>query len=233
MKQLRMKRLSIIITAIALLVAACSPSDAAEDTQAPAPEVTSTTSTTTTSIPPSTTAPEQELSPLAELISPLGSAAYDPADHQDTAPDPVSVSIPRLDINQAPVDPVGVADNGDMEIPEAERIGWYEFGPEPGQDGSAVLAGHISYNGTPGVFRYLEDTEVGDLVTVEFDDGTEQTFEIIERAQYNKVDLPLQRVFAKDGSPVLTLITCGGAFNSSLRSYEDNTVAYAVPVVES
>jgi hypothetical protein len=43
----------------------------------------------------------------------------------------------------------------------------------------------------------------------------------------------LDRIFAKDGDPVLTLITCGGDFNRSLRSYEDNVVTYAVPIGES
>ena len=58
----------------------------------------------------------------------------------------------------------------------------------------------------------------------------ETEFEVVERVQYNKKELPLERIFAKSGDPVLTLITCGGGFNQSLRSYDDNFVVYAVPV---
>jgi len=32
------------------------------------------------------------------------------------------------------------------------------------------------------------------------------------------------------GSPVLTLITCGGSFSESTRHYDSNVVVYAVPV---
>ena len=46
----------------------------------------------------------------------------------------------------------------------------------------------------------------------------------------SKDELPVDRVFSKDGDPVLTLITCGGDFNRSLRSYSDNVVAYAEPI---
>ena len=31
-----------------------------------------------------------------------------------------------------------------MDLPEdVDRVGWYRFGPAPGADGSAVLAGHV------------------------------------------------------------------------------------------
>ena len=65
---------------------------------------------------------------------------------------------------------------------------------------------------------------------VHFDDGSTQAYEVFERAQYDKDELPLDRVFSKEGDPVVTLITCGGDFNRSLNSYEDNVVAYGVPV---
>ena len=44
-----------------------------------------------------------------------------------------------------PVDPVGVQDDGDMQIPEdANRAGWYRFGPAPADaQGATVLAAHV------------------------------------------------------------------------------------------
>ena len=143
---------------------------------------------------------------------------------------PVWISIDGIRVNEAPVIDVGVEDDGDMEIPDTKAVGWYRFNPTPGEPGSAVLAAHISYNGVNGVFRYLSEADIGDRVVVGFDDGTETEFEIIELAQYDKQKLPLERVFAKTGDPVLTLITCGGDFNRSVRSYNDNIVAYAIPI---
>ncbi len=145
-------------------------------------------------------------------------------------PEPIAISFPAIGVEGSPIDGVGVEPNGELEVPEARRVGWYEYGPSPGQDGSSVLAGHIAADGIDGVFRRLADAEPGDRFDLEFRTGERASFEIIEMAQYDKDELPLPRVFARDGRPVVTLITCGGDFQPSLGSYEDNIVAYAVPV---
>jgi hypothetical protein len=49
------------------------------------------------------------------------------------------------------------------------------------------------------------------------------------REVYAKQELPLARLFARDGKPRLTLITCGGAFDAGERRYDDNIVVTAVP----
>ncbi len=223
---------TIVLLLISIVGAACSSASADS-----APEVVPTTTTvaapatTTTTVrveEPATTTPPR--SPLADSVVPLGSAQYDVEDHVDDRAVPTSISIEGIGVAEAPVIDVGVEENGDMEIPGADSVGWYRFNPTPGEAGSSVLAAHISFNGDPGVFRYLDDVEIGERVVVAFDDGTRAEFEIIELAQYDKQELPDDRVFAKDGEPVLTLITCGGDFNRSLRSYEDNIVAYAIPV---
>jgi hypothetical protein len=222
----------IALLLILLIGAACSSASADQADKVPPPPTSVAAPLTTT-----TTAPVEEpaaatprRSPLASSVVALGSARYDIEDHVDERAVPISISIEGIGIAEAPVIDVGVEENGDMEIPDADSVGWYRFNPTPGDPGSAVLAAHISYNGNPGVFRYLAGVEMGARVVVAFDDGTTTEFEIIELAQYDKQELPDDRVFAKDGDPILTLITCGGDFNRSLRSYEDNVVAYAIPI---
>ena len=61
------------------------------------------------------------------------------------------------------------------------------------------------------------------------DDGSEREFEITEKAQYDKEELPFDRVFSKTGEPSVVLITCGGNFNRALDSYDDNVVVIAIP----
>ena len=163
-------------------------------------------------------------------MTPVESAQYDSADHIDDRPVPTPITIEGIGIAAAPVVDVGVEGNGDMEIPGADGVGWHRFNATPGEPGSVVLAAHISFDGQPGVFRYLDETRAGDRVVIQFDDGTTSEFEIVELAQYDKEELPTDRVFAKTGDPGLTLITCGGDFNRSLRSYGDNVVAYAIPI---
>jgi LPXTG-site transpeptidase (sortase) family protein len=225
------QRLASIILAIGLLVSACSPATSENAVGEVAPTTTTSAPvTTTTEVPTDVATTTEARSPLAELVSPIGSAQYDPEDHVDDRPLPTSITIDGIGVDEAPVLDVGVRSDGEMEIPGASDVGWYRFNPTPGEAGSAVLAAHIQYNGEPGVFRYLSDVEVGDEVVVHFDDGSQTGFQIVELAQYDKEELPTDRVFAKDGEPILTLITCGGDFNRSLNSYEDNIVAYAVPI---
>lgn len=172
--------------------------------------------------------PPRSPSSLASRVEALPPAAGIPDARTVTAP--VSLRFEAIGVLDAPIDGVGVLDNGEMEVPGAERVGWYRYGPSPGEDGSAVLAAHIAYDGRRGVFRFLGDATPGDVFTVTFDDGSTRTYEVTAKAQYAKDELPFDEVFARTGSPVVTLISCGGEFQPSLRSYEDNIVVYAVPI---
>jgi LPXTG-site transpeptidase (sortase) family protein len=166
---------------------------------------------------------------VAELIKPSRSALYDPEDHRVPVA-PARITIAGIGVEEAPVVGVGVAPTGEMEIPGAAEVGWYQFGVSPGEAGAAVMAAHIAFEGHIGVFRHLSGVSVGDEILVEMADGRRLGFIVTETAQFSKEDLPLDRIFAKDGQPVLVLITCGGDFNRELRDYSDNVVAFAVPV---
>jgi LPXTG-site transpeptidase (sortase) family protein len=223
------------LVSVAVVVAACSPTSVEPATTSTSTASTSTLSTTSVptadpSTTPDTSTTTDRPSPYAGLVEPIGSAIYDPDAAAEEGPNPVGLTIDTVDVVEAPVVPVGVLDNGEMEIPGRSEVGWYRYGPRPGDQGSAVLAAHIAFDNQPGVFRKLASIELGDLVAVSFDDGTVEAFQVIELAQYDKDDLPFDRVFSKDGEPILTLITCGGEFNRSLGSYNDNIVAYAIPV---
>ncbi len=145
-------------------------------------------------------------------------------------PVPTTISIERLGLDDTTVLAVGVEPNGEMTVPPPLDVGWYRFGPTPGEAGSAVLAGHIASDGIPGAFRYLDRLEAGDLVTVGFDDGSSQTFAVDAQLQVDKTELPFDIMFARSGPPKLALITCGGEFDYDARSYTDNVVVTASPV---
>jgi LPXTG-site transpeptidase (sortase) family protein len=142
---------------------------------------------------------------------------------------PTGLAIDALGVDGAPVVPVGVASDGEMEIPPVDQVGWYRFGARPGDEGSAVLAAHVAYDGVDGVFRHLDDLAPGDTVSVRFADGGVRTFGVTEVTRYDKAELPAD-VWARGGDSALVLITCGGDFDAEARSYEDNVVAYAAPV---
>lgn len=173
---------------------------------------------TTTTIAP---APAEVVTPPPPAPPPVPAA--DPPDV------PVRISIPSLDVDDAVI-PVGIEPDGAMEVPPAELAGWYRHGTAPGSDrGSAVIAAHVDYEDRPGVFLDLARVEVGDEVVVEDASGVERSYAVVERWQVDKELLPVDELFRRDGDHVLTLITCGGAFDASARSYDDNIVVRAVP----
>ena len=143
---------------------------------------------------------------------------------------PTGLSIPSLGV-LAPVVPVGLAEDRSMQIPGVSEAGWYLPGRAPGSPtGSAVIAAHVDFNERPGVFFELRGIQPGAEVVVTDAAGGTHRFVVTERSQVAKDRVPMQELFRTGGDPVLTLVTCGGAFDSGARSYSDNIIVRAVPV---
>jgi hypothetical protein len=154
---------------------------------------------------------------------------------------PIHVRVPAIRVD-APLVPVGILDGGVMEIPEdVETIGWYDPQPDPetgaglgvipGGTGTAVLAGHVdSRSQGRGALYDLRDLAVGDVIELDHADGSSTTWRVSDVVRYAKVTLPYEEVFTWSGPARLALITCGGEFDRTSRSYTDNIVVYAVPV---
>jgi sortase (surface protein transpeptidase) len=144
-------------------------------------------------------------------------------------PIPVAVRIASLGVD-APVVPSTV-EAGALLIPDdATTAAWYQGGPIPGEPGSAVVAAHVDFGGRPGAFYHLEEAKPADAVDVVFDDGSTRSFRVVALGRIPRDALPSDELFAPLGDPTLTLITCGGDFDSSSGHYSDNVVLRAVPV---
>jgi LPXTG-site transpeptidase (sortase) family protein len=145
---------------------------------------------------------------------------------------PTSLDVDAIGIAAAPIDPVGIDPDGKMTVPvDVSRIGWYEYGPAPGdEEGSAVLTAHVDNREQgQGVFYHLDALDPGDMVEVGMSDGSTRSFTVEETRQIPKVDVPAGDIFRRDGDPRLALITCGGEFDPSSRHYLDNIVVFATP----
>jgi sortase (surface protein transpeptidase) len=116
-----------------------------------------------------------------------------------------------------------------MEIPPATEVGWYRLGPSPGAQGSSVLAAHVDYAGERGAFFDLASIAEGAEVVVE-GGGTSATFVVTAREQIAKDEVDLSRYFTAEGPTRITLITCGGAFDSGVGHYQDNIIVTAEPI---
>ena len=142
---------------------------------------------------------------------------------------PVRVVIPAIGAD-GPVTPTGVDATGGLAIPgDARELVWWQFGPTPGAAGSAVIAGHLDWKGVLGTFNDLAATPIGEVITVGYDDGHEQRFVVTSVELVDKPAVAVDGTFARDGDPVLRLVTCGGEFDRASHHYRSNVVVTAVP----
>jgi LPXTG-site transpeptidase (sortase) family protein len=168
---------------------------------------------------PGTTAAGTRGAPPAPVL--LRNAA-DPGDGT-----PVRVAIPAISVDSDLVD-LGVDGTGALVPPDDfARAGWFAAGPVPGDVGPAVIAGHVDSRSGPAVFFRLEELAAGDTVQVTRSDGRDVEFRVTRVAQYPKTDFATEEVYGPTTGPELRLITCGGTFDRTRRSYLDNVVVYA------
>jgi len=148
------------------------------------------------STPPGTTPPHPEASTQARLPQ-----------------QPGTLVIPSIHVN-APIEPVGRFPDGAMAVPvhkQWDGVGWYEYGPRPGEPGSAVIDGHLDRpGGSPAVFWRLQEVHVGDLVLVVTPGKHTLRFRVRRIAAYQPAAAPLQQIFENHLGTFLNLITCAG-----------------------
>lgn len=215
--------LAVAITAGLLATAACGGTAPIEQVAAPSP----------TSTPAPATAPPPAEPPAAPTVPPVAvqSATLGPATGPTVVP-PVrlTAAAQRIDL---PIDPVGVAADGQMQIPpRADRGGWYQFGAAPGDaTGTAVITAHVDSiaTGSLGPFAHLKDLVVGDTVEVTLADQSVHRYAVSSVARVAKPEVPWNDIFTRDGAPRLVLVTCGGQWQRDVGHYSDNVVVIAEP----
>jgi sortase (surface protein transpeptidase) len=144
------------------------------------------------------------------------------------APRPVRIEIPSIGV-QTHIVALGLETDGTMEVPSYENAGWYEGGARPGENGPAVIAAHVDSTTGPAVFYRLHELLVGDAVVVTRRDGSVARFVVDRLERHSKDAFPTQHVYGPTPGPTLRLVTCGGAFDETQRSYVENLVAFASP----
>jgi hypothetical protein len=138
---------------------------------------------------------------------------------------PEHLSIPGI-AAESDLVPTGLNPDGTLEVPpvsEPLQASWYEGFSEPGEAGRpAVILGHVDGGGQEGVFYELHAVEIRDEIHVD-----DKLFSVYDTQKTDKDSFPTEQVYAPTPTPELRLITCGGAFDHSVDSYEDNIIVYA------
>jgi len=138
---------------------------------------------------------------------------------------PAFLIIPKLKIH-ANIQNVGINIKGEMESPNSEKnVGWYNQGPVPGNEGSAVIAGHTnSREGGPGIFSNLDQLAVGENIFVVDQFGSMQEF-VVDRKEYINPG-HADEVFSGSGRR-LNLVTCIGSWNILSNTFSKRLVVFA------
>lgn len=144
---------------------------------------------------------------------------------------PTALRIPRLGVT-LPIDPAGVAPDGQMALPDSpRRLAWYRFGAAPlSARGATVLGGHVdTLEDGVGPLAQLVSLRPGDRVEVVAGRRT-VTYRVSTVARVPKSRLDAAEVFSRTGLPRLHLLTCGGAYLADRGGYQDNVVVVARPI---
>ena len=140
---------------------------------------------------------------------------------------PARIAIPAIDVD-APMTDLGIAADGSIEVPDvAAEAGWLDTTPAPGQQGPAVIAGHVDSTTGPAVFYRLSALAPGDEIEVTQADGATATFTVDGVRTYAQDDFPTSEVYGPVPGPALRLITCGGDYVADDGGYQSNVVVYA------
>jgi len=144
-----------------------------------------------------------------------------------TVATPAQLMIEGINVAAA-INSVGVNTMGDMDIDDdATKVAWYKLGPKPGEEGSAVIAGHYGWkDGVSSVFNNLSKLVKGDTISTIGEDGVTKTF-VVTRSEIYAPDQDATYVFkSDDGKAHLNLITCQGSWNNSAQTYSERLVVF-------
>ena len=146
-----------------------------------------------------------------------------------TAPGlPIYLKIPKINVN-AVIKQVGLTPNGAMDVPKGpDSVAWLKLGPHPGDNGSAVIAGHYGRwkDGRGSVFDNLNKLKKGDVLSVKDENDMITSFVVREIRKYDPKAYATEVFSSNDGKSHLNLITCGGVWNIFSKSYSQRLVVF-------
>jgi hypothetical protein len=155
-----------------------------------------------------------------------------PAPDQAAAPgpplaDPVAVEIPSIKVSST-LERLHLNPDGTLAVPkDFNEAGWWAEGTHPGAAGPAIVVGHVdSYTG-PAVFYHLGSLLPGAAIQIQLADDEVLQFTVEQVMHFPKDEFPTRAIYSPTDGSTLRLITCGGVFDRSKKSYKDNIVVFA------
>lgn len=140
---------------------------------------------------------------------------------------PTQIRLPAISI-AAPVVNLGLNSDHTIEVPsEDNAVGWYKYGAVPGDNGTAIMVGHLDSTTGPAIFWHLNDIKIGDNILITRSDGLTAVFTVSDKHSYPFDNFPSQQVYANTSYPSLQILTCTGTYSRVVHHYSENLVVSA------
>jgi len=138
--------------------------------------------------------------------------------------DPITVSIEEgITLN---IEPVSLEPDGKLQEPSVwEKVGWYAKGAKPGEKGNVVVIGHYDQEGSiPAAFWGLKNLKVNDTVILQDEIRKNYSYRVVDIFYVDIQDPHRTQVFEETNKAELTLMTCGGVWDTNAGTYNKRLV---------
>lgn len=108
-------------------------------------------------------------------------------------------------------------------------VAWYGATGRLGEpDGNIVLAGHVDYAGVgPAVFARVGELRPGDRIEIVGEDLATYRYAVAWSELYNAISAPVDEIIGPTEEQSVTLITCGGSFDTTTQAYDQRLIVRA------
>ncbi len=153
-------------------------------------------------------------------------ASYKVADGQ-----PRKIEINSIGVS-ACIQRVGLDQNNAIAVPSNIHLaGWYVDSPAPGKSGVSIIDGHVSGRYNDAVFVKLATVKQNDPIRVQMGDMSWVDYRVSSVASYD-LSAAGDALFKQlpGVSSQLTLITCGGKYDSKNQSFDKRVIVRAAKI---
>ena len=147
---------------------------------------------------------------------------------QGKGDEPKRIIIPTINVDGF-VQKVAVDQNKQVGVPSNIFLtGWFTESVKPGEKGLSIIDGHLDGYQKDGVFKGLAKLKLGDEFKIERGDGKILQYTVLT-VKSVPTDKAASELFSQDPTveSQLNLITCGGTFDKSARSYKERVIVAA------
>mgnify|MGYP001345886923 CR=1 FL=1 len=144
------------------------------------------------------------------------------------AADPKYIDIPAIGVGGF-IQAVGVDQDNRVAVPTNINLtGWFVDTVRPGDIGLSVIDGHVDGLTTDGIFSRLKELKKDQIVSIEFGSGQKKSFKVIEVQTLDTKGSEAVLFSQKAGvSRQVNLVTCGGTFDETAKSYDKRVIVSA------